>query len=180
MASRKTSNKREPGRDRSAAPGEVRELAWKDFDVLVRSLARKVLRDGRPQAVVGLAHGGVFVGAAVARALSCEFFPVRITRRSRDLKSSQIPRMLGKMPKELKGKRVLIVDDVSSSGDTLELAQTLAKQVGARGIRTAVLIKRPTGYEPHFFALRTDELVVLPWDYQSLVEEGRFSLELDS
>jgi len=50
------------------------------------------------------------------------------------------------MPRELKGKRVLIVDDVVSSGDTLELATALARKVGAREVNTASLVARPGGF----------------------------------
>jgi hypoxanthine phosphoribosyltransferase len=81
--------------------------------------------------------------------------------------------MMGKMPPELRGKSVLIVDDVAASGDTLELARALAKKAGARQVLTAVLLQRSRGYAPDWSALTTDELVVFPWDYQPLVEEGR-------
>ena len=166
-----------PGRDRSAARQAVRELSWMHFDALVGELSRNVLAATRPQVVVGVAHGGVFVGGAIARALRCEFFPVRITRRSRDSQGGSAPRMSGKMPSEVKGKRLLIVDDVSSSGDTLALACTLATKAGAREVQTAVLLQRPDGYAPDFAALITDELVVFPWDYQPLVEDARFGVK---
>ena len=163
-----------PGQDRSASRASVRELSWTHFDAMVGELARSVRGSARPQVVVGVAHGGVFVGGAIARALDCDFFPVRITRRSRDSNVTRAPKMMGKMPRELKGRRVLIVDDVAASGDTLELACALAKKAGARQVLTAVLLQRPDGYVPDFSALTTDELVVFPWDYEPLVEDDRF------
>jgi hypoxanthine phosphoribosyltransferase len=69
------------------------------------------------------------------------------------------------MPKELKGRRVLVVDDVASSGDTLELALALARKVGAREVRTCTLLARPDGFHPDFSARETDEFWVFPWDY---------------
>jgi hypoxanthine phosphoribosyltransferase len=81
------------------------------------------------------------------------------------------------MPRELRGRRVLIVDDVSASGDTLELARTLAQKAGARWVRTAVLVRRLKGYSPDFAAVRTDDLVVFPWDYRPLLEEGRIEVD---
>lgn len=144
---------------------------------MVGELARAIRGSAKPQLVVGVAHGGVFVGGALARALGCEFVPVRITRRSRDTAPRAGPRgpkMLGQMPRELKGKRVLIVDDVAASGDTLELARTLARKAGARQVLTAVLLEREGGYTPDWSALESDELVIFPWDYQPLVEDARF------
>lgn len=168
------------GSDRSAAKKtRVKELSWAQFDVLVQGLSRGIGRDFRCDAVVGVAHGGVFVGGAVASALAAEFFPVRISRRSRDKSNRPGPRLQGEMPKELKGKRVLIVDDVASSGDTLELATQLAKKVGAREVKTAALIVRDEGHRPDFFALAIEDLMVFPWDYEPVVEDGRFDVDPD-
>ena len=166
-----------PGADRSRSKSRVRELTWAHFDRMVQGLARDIYEEFRPHAVVGVAHGGVFVGGALASALGAEFFPVRITRRSRDQKLRQEPRVSDEMPKELKGKRVLMVDDVAASGDTLELALRLAREAGAAELKTACLIQREEGYRPDFSGLLTDELVVFPWDYEPVAEDGRFDVD---
>ncbi len=166
------------GRDQSSQQRSVQELSWAEFDRAVHALAATISKSFKPQAVVGVAHGGVFVGGALSSALGCEFFPVRISRRSRD-KGAAKPKLSGEMPPELKGKRVLIVDDVVSSGDTLELATALALKVGAREVKTAALVARPGGFAPGFCALPTDALVVFPWDYEAVTEDGRFDVDPD-
>ena len=163
--------------DRSSSIGEVRELSWADFDRLVRALARSISKTFKPDAVVGVAHGGVFVGGALASALSCEFFPVRISRRSRDNHILRSPRLYGQMPEELSGKRILIVDDVASSGDTLQLARKLAVGVGAKEALTATLVTRAGGFQPGWTALSSAQLVVFPWDYQPVTEDARFDVD---
>ncbi len=159
----------------------VREMSWMEFDRLVQGLARDIRKEFKADAVVGVAHGGVFVGGAVASALGVEFFPVRISRRSRDKGSSASasskksgPKISGDMPKELKGRRVLVVDDVASSGDTLELAKALLAKVGAEDAATACLVCKEEGYQPDFLAITVDELIVFPWDYD-LVDDKRFA-----
>jgi len=154
------------GRDQSRQRSSVRELSWADFDRSVQEMARTIGQDFKAQAVVGVAHGGVFVGGALSGALGCEFFPVRISRRSRDRSDPKKPQLSGEMPRELKGRRVLIVDDVAASGDTLELATALARKAGAREVRTAVLVARPEGYAPDFCSLSTSDFIVFPWDYE--------------
>jgi hypoxanthine phosphoribosyltransferase len=146
-------------------------MSWAQFDQLVQQMARAVLKF-KPDAVVGVAHGGVFVGGALASALKREFFPVRISRRSRDSMLRPGPRLSGVMPRELKGRRVLIVDDIASSGDTLELAAAHAKTVGAKAVATAALVCRPHGFKPTFHALEEDTFFVFPWDYASVIEEA--------
>lgn len=166
------------GRDQSSSNRSVQELSWAQFDRAVQMLARTISQSFKPEAVVGVAHGGVFVGGALSSALGCDFYPVRISRRSRD-KGKAKPKLSGEMPRELKGKRVLIVDDVVSSGDTLELATALAQKVGAREVNTAALVARPGGFTPSFCALPTDTLVVFPWDYEDVTEDGRFDVDPD-
>ena len=164
------------GRDRSIRPEKVRELTWSEFDRLVRALARRISKTFTPEAVVGVAHGGVFVGGALASALGCEFHPVRISRRSRDNRVRHSPRLFGRMPPELKGKRTLIVDDVASSGDTLQLASKLALKAGAAEALTACLVARAGGFRPEWTGFSSPDLVIFPWDYESVTEDRRFSV----
>lgn len=158
------------GHDRSALREKVEELSWSRFDQLVRGLARQIKRGFKPDAVVGVAHGGVFVGGALASALGVEFFPVRISRRSRDRSPETSPQFATRMPAKLKRKRVLVVDDVSSSGDTFELARALLERVGARESRTASLVTRAGGYEPDWTALTTSAFIFFPWDYSPVTD----------
>jgi len=163
------------GTDRSQPEAGVVELSWAAFDMHVQALARSIVRRFVPEAVVGVAHGGVFVGGALASALGADFFPVRISRRSRVAKGkASRPRLYGTIPKELKGKNVLMVDDVSASGETLKLAKKLALKAGARVLHTATLVSRTEGYAADFSALRSDALFVFPWDYADVTEDARF------
>ena len=153
------------GRARRSKP-EVLEITWARFDELAHLIARAA-QDFAPEAVVGVAKGGVFVGGAVASALKVEFFPVRISRRSRD-SAARSPAISGSMPEELAGLRVLIVDDVAASGETLRLAKRLARAAGAKKVRTASLAIRTSGFKPDYHALEADEIVVFPWDYEGI------------
>ena len=89
------------GIDRSGSHSTARELSWAEFDRVVQQLSRELMKKFRPEAVVGVAHGGVFVGGALASALKVEFYPVRISRRSRDQGVSAAPKLSGVMPKGL-------------------------------------------------------------------------------
>ncbi len=159
--------------ERRLREGAVKEMSWAEFDRLVQGLSREVKKGFAPDAVVGVVHGGVFVGGAIASALSLEFFPVRISRRSRDKASREgKPTLQGEMPKELRGKKVLVVDDIASSGDTLELAKVLLDKVKAKAVATACLVCKEEGYQPDFLALTHSGLVVFPWDYELELPPG--------
>ncbi len=159
------------GSDRSGAHSAAREVSWAEFQRVVQQLAREISKKFRPDAVVGVAHGGVFVGGALAVALEVEFYPVRISRRSRDQGVAAAPKLSGVMPKELKGRRVVIVDDIAASGDTLQLAAKLAGGAGAKAVATTALICRPKGFEPDFYWEKSTDFFVFPWDYDLSIDE---------
>ncbi|GAO03546.1 orotate phosphoribosyltransferase [Anaeromyxobacter sp. PSR-1] len=157
--------------DRLAAPAQLRrapkkamrEIGWAAFGEVARGLAARIHESFRPDVVVGIAKGGVFVGGALAAALGAEFQPVRIEKRRRDAGGPGAP--AAELP-ALTGRRVLVVDDVAATGATLAKARAVARKAGAREVRTAVLVVRPSGARPDFHAFETDELILFAWDYQ--------------
>jgi hypoxanthine phosphoribosyltransferase len=155
----------------------MREIGWAAFGEIARQLATRIAKKFRPDAVLGIAKGGVFVGSAVASTLGADFYPVRVEARRRD--SDPIPEATDQFP-DLKGKRVLVVDDVCHSGATLAKARKQAKKAGAKDVRSATLVIRPGGVRPDFYALETDELVLFGWDYQlDQTDAGHGDLAID-
>jgi hypoxanthine phosphoribosyltransferase len=152
-----------PARMKRAPRKPVRELGWAAFGEVARALAAQIARRFRPSVVVGIAKGGVFVGGALAAALGADFYAVRVERRRRD--GGALPEPIQELP-DLTGKKVLVVDDVASTGATLARARALARKSGARDVRTAVLVARPRGARPDFAAFATDDLMLFGWDYQ--------------
>jgi hypoxanthine phosphoribosyltransferase len=146
---------------RSRPQEGVREFSWYEFAEVVRDLAARIAEKFHPDVVLGIAKGGVALGGALAGPLRSDFQPVRVERRSRDPNG----RTTASVP-DARGRTVLVVDDVCSSGQTLEKARELARRSGAREVRSATLVVRPKGTRPDWFALETDEVIVFPWDYQ--------------
>ena len=142
-------------------PKQVREISWIEFGEVVRELAARVAERFKPELVLGVARGGIVVGGALASPLRAEFLPVRVEKRGRDRGA----RVTWRVP-EAEGRRVLVVDDVTNSGATLNKARRLARRSGAKEVQAAALVARPDGSRPEWFALETSQLVVFPWDYQ--------------
>jgi hypoxanthine phosphoribosyltransferase len=165
-----------PAKLKSAPKKAMREIGWATFGEIARQLATRISKRFRPDAVVGIAKGGVFVGSAVASVLGTDFFPVRVEQRRRE--SDPMPEATDQFP-DLKGKRVLVVDDVCQTGKTLIKAKRLAKRAGAKDVRSATLVVRPGGARPDFHSLETDSLVLFGWDYQLDQTDGQIELPND-
>ncbi len=167
------------GQDRSGARNLVREMSWAQFDSAVQGMARQISAGYRFDLVVGVAPGGLYVGSALATALGKPFHPVRILGRTRDPLTGRMPKVMA-MPREVKGARILLVDDVIASGDTLRRAVAVARKAGARQIRTATLLCRDQGAVPDWTVLVMEGPLVFPWDYGPVTEDGRFDLVPDA
>jgi uncharacterized protein len=142
------------------------ELSWELFGELSRALAVRVSQDFAPDLVIGIATAGVLPAATIAAILQTEFNSMKVTRRGVEGRVSRRPEVLSPTPVEARGQRVLLVDELTTSGDTLRLALAAVREVGPREVRTATCFVRPGGYRPDYHALETDALIVFPWDRQ--------------
>ena len=78
------------------------------------------------------------------------------------------PAIFSEVPRAVRGRRVLIVDEITTSGDTLRLALAAVRDQRPAEVRTATSFARTTGYQPDYSALTMDAYVVFPWDRQVL------------
>jgi hypoxanthine phosphoribosyltransferase len=147
---------------------EEREvLEWPRFGEATRQLAQSIADDGfTPDVVVAIARGGMLLAGGLAYALgvkSCgalnvEFY-TGVGQRLPD--PVVLPPMLDEV--SLRGKRVLLADDVSDSGRTLAMVVQLLEATGAE-VRTVVLYTKPgTVHEPHYTWRRTPRWITFPW-----------------
>ena len=148
----------------SPARGDVREVGWAEFGELARALADRIGAEFHPEIVLGVVNGGVFLGGALAASFKAEFRPLRVRKFAGRAVSDAV--------KGVRGKRVLVVDDVTASGQTLTAARASTVRGGAAEVRTGVLVVRPTRHQADFFALTSDQLIVFGWDYQLQGEGG--------
>jgi hypoxanthine phosphoribosyltransferase len=147
----------------------VLQVEWPLFGELSRALALKVSRAYDPDVVVGIATAGVVPGAVIAAMLGREFHSIVISRHFRAEETRQTPAIFGAAPAEVRGQKVLIVDETCDSGETMRLAVAAIVNAGAGEVRTAVGFK--TGdYEPDFHSLATQSTIILPWDREIIVD----------
>ena len=92
-----------------------------------------------------------------------------VSRRFRSETIRESPAVLSAAPADIRGKRVLIVDETCDSGDTLRMAVAAVKNAKAGDVKTAVAFKTGT-YKPDFHGLATQSTIILPWDREILID----------
>jgi hypoxanthine phosphoribosyltransferase len=154
-----------------ALDGPRREIGWQEYGDLCRSMALELAKRGGFDAVVGIARGGSIVGTTLAFMLNQEYFPIRLAKRG------GVTRVIVPPTKDLAGRHVLLVDDLSRTGETFKIAMHELRRVGALSVITVALVRREPGFRPDVAALTASaaDKVAFPWGREVIVN-GRFEL----
>jgi hypoxanthine phosphoribosyltransferase len=72
--------------------------------------------------------------------------------------------------RHIAGKGVLLVDDISITGRTLNMARRAILDLGAREVRTATLAVHYFSTRPDWYVIESNELLIHPWDRNMLVD----------
>lgn len=150
-------------------------ISWEDFHGLCKGIARAAAAFD-PEIILAIGRGGFYPGTLIAHLLREEIYPVRLSRRVQDEVRFEQPRWLLEPPALVAGKRVLIVDAIASTGETLRLASERTRQLGAAEVRTAVLYAHSWGAEAaDIIGLVSDALIINPWD-REVFSDGVFQI----
>lgn len=142
-------------------------VSWSQFDRLVSKLARAIREAGfRPDVVVAIARGG-FVPARILcdRLGVMELASFRI-EHYRGQRIEAPARVRQPLNVALAGRKALIVDDLSDTGETFEVAVRHLLELGAADVRTAALHhKQQSSFVPDYCAkrLRKWRWISYPW-----------------
>lgn len=151
----------------------IHPISWNDFHGLCKALALAASRF-QPEIVLPIGRGGYYPGTLISHMLQAEIYPVRLSRRINDVVAHERPRWIAGPPAEVVGRRVLIVDEISSTGETLRTAKDKVLELGAAVAQCAVLYAHTWSTEaPDFIGLITDALVLNPWD-REILRNGDF------
>ena len=151
-------------------------LTWSDIDKLIDHLIPQF--EGELDAMVMITRGGLVPGGMLAEALQLSTiltaavdFPAEMEGESDHAKAGlrAWPKFL-QFPEDilLRGKRVLVVDDVWGSGRTITAVRNRISSAGGVGY-TCVMHFNPYRslfgtVRPDYFAATTDAFIVYPWE----------------
>jgi hypoxanthine phosphoribosyltransferase len=77
-------------------------------------------------------------------------------------------------------KRILLIDDLADSGESLECALDYLKLKDPKEVKIATLLFKPwSKVKPHYYAEEASDWVVFPHEYYEFMTERTLSLKLD-
>jgi hypothetical protein len=145
---------------------------WGKITRMCEALAKKV-RPYRPDVLIGISRGGLVPVRLLSDMLDNRNIAImRIEFYTGISKTRKAPRITQPLTVDLKGKKVLIVDDVADTGRSLMVAADYVKKLGARESKIATLHFKPTSeFKPDFFLESTDAWIVYPWEVHETERE---------
>lgn len=142
--------------------------SWDEVYRLALDLALGIRESGfHPDLIVAIGRGGYTPGRLMADFLhKKELTSFRIQHYTAGASREPEASVVGSLDEDLSGRRVLVVDDVNDSGETLRVAVAHVRERGAAEARTAVLQEKDTtGFPADHVAERVAEWrwIVYPW-----------------
>ena len=140
---------------------------WNQIYEMLLCQAQEILAQGfRPDIVVGIARGGLIPARIIADLLeTSEFATIQIEFYVGINQTKAEPTLKHPTTTRLADKRVLLVDDIADSGESLKLAETYLQQQGTSEVKTATLyLKTKSITTPDFYEKQTTNWVMFPWD----------------
>lgn len=151
----------------------IRPISWEDFHGICKALAQAVSKF-EPEIILAIGRGGFYPGTLIAHILQVELYPIRVSRRVNDIVTFKNPQWFVEPPPIVEGRRVLVVDEICSDGETITMVKEKVIALGAKEVKSAVLYAHTRGVAvPEYIGLITDELLLNPWD-REILHDGIF------
>ncbi|AEM39615.1 phosphoribosyltransferase [Pyrolobus fumarii 1A] len=158
--------------------------SWSEIEELCMEIAEDVLRDGyKPDIVVGVLRGGIIPAKIVADYIGVKrIATVEVKFYAGIGATREEPVITQPLIENVRGQRILLVDDVADTGKTLAHVASFLNYYGPSEVRTATVYVKPWSMvKPDYYGEETDAWIIFPWErlemLTELVEHHGFSLE---
>ncbi|AKB80768.1 Xanthine-guanine phosphoribosyltransferase [Methanosarcina barkeri 3] len=143
-------------------------ISFNEVLKLSKILARKIKASGYiPDLIVAVGRGGYVPGRLVSDfLLFSDLTSMKIEHYTRAADTLEETRIKFPIPENISGKKILIIDDVTDTGETLKLAADYVLSLNTTDVRTAVLQhKTCSAFTPDFYAQKILKWrwIIYPW-----------------
>lgn len=148
--------------------------SWNEIYEMLLSLAERIRRNGfRPDIIVGISRGGW----PPARILSDLLSNPNVANVRAEFylgleETKNQPILTQPVSMSIKGKRVLIVDEVADTGKSLKMVEDHIIQQGAREVKAITVYYKPWSIiKPDYYAGETSDWIVFPWEIKETLRK---------
>lgn len=147
---------------------------WNQIYTMLLSLAEKIGNSGfKPDIIVGVSRGGWPPARVLSDLLSNpNLANVRAEFYLGVAETKGEPSLTQPVSVEVKGKKVLIVDEVADTGKSLKLVKEHIVERGATEVKIATVYYKPWSIvKPDFYEKETSHWIVFPWEIKETIRK---------
>ncbi len=147
---------------------------WERIHVESLQLSSKILQSGYyPDVVIGVLRGGYIIARLVTDVIQVEDLGVVEVKFYKGIgERAERPIITQPLTTDVRGKKVLIIDDVVDSGRTLQVVSEQVRLRGAKDVKSAALYYKPKSIiKPDYFIVETEAWVFFPWEIGEFIQE---------
>lgn len=144
--------------------------SWKEYHANAQKLAATILDSAEPiDQIVAISRGGLTFGHLLSDLLRIPIATITIQSYSDILKQGELF-ISQKLHVPIRGKRILLVDDVADSGKTLVRALKYLKRFAPKHITTVTMFHKPRSvYKPDYYAQETTRWILFPYEVTEMI-----------
>ena len=146
-------------------------VSWKDIERWSKNIVKKVIKSGyEPEIVIGLARGGLVPARLIADYLNIkDLYAVKTEHWGLTATPDGKAKLAQGLQISIDGKKVLVVDDITDTGQSLKLAVDHIKGHNPSEIRSATLLHiTHSKYVPDYYSDEVPEdkwtWFIFPWN----------------
>lgn len=147
------------------------KITWEDVERDTLHIVHLMEKNGfKPDLIISLARSGLIPAAMISYCLGnkqlyvlkVDFSKTQSNGNLQDLRSR--PVLSQRVKRSLKGLKILVVDEMVVSGETLKLVSKYLKTKHPRQVKYAVLYKQPwSQFKPDYFSRKITAWPLYPW-----------------
>lgn len=152
---------------------EYKAPTWNQIHNLLLKQAKHICKSGfKPDIIVGICRGG-WVPARILSDLLDNPNLANVRAESYlGIDKAAEPVLTQCISTAVKGKKLLVVDEVADSGRSLQLIINHLREQGAAEVKTAVLYYKPCcATKPDYYEKETSSWIIFPWDTKEVLRE---------
>ncbi|MCW4024644.1 MAG: phosphoribosyltransferase [Candidatus Bathyarchaeota archaeon] len=154
-------------------PQQYEVPTWNQTYEMLLCQTQKIRQTFQPDLIVAICRGGLVPARILSDLLeNPNIATIQIKYYVGIAKTENIPELKQPVTGSVEGKKVLLVDDISDSGESLKLAKTHLIEQGAKEVKIATLYHKQTSITtPDYFEKQTNNWIVFPWDTKEAIRE---------
>ncbi len=148
----------------------ARIVTWDEIEDWCRNLSDKIISNPIPDAIIGLSRGGLVPARMISdKLLIKELYAIKTEHWGLTATKDGTATLRQGLSSDIRGMNVLIVDDITDTGQSMKVAVDYVKSQSPKSVQTAAMLHiTHSEFKPDYFAREISDSqwtwFIFPWN----------------